>query len=99
MNAFGRCELCGRSVSLGAQCVCLTSGFTEQVHPHRPPFTADDRIAAALERIAAALERIAPAHVEVRLNEAQILAALDCRHAQQPPPTGPLPHTHGPTES
>lgn len=80
-----RCQSCGRSVSLGATCECNV-------------VLADDRIAAALERIAAALERIAPTRVDVRLDEGQILAAFDGRHTQQPPPTGPLPHTHGPTE-
>ena len=71
-----RCQSCGRSVSLGATCECNV-------------VLADDRIAAALERIAAALERIAPTHVEVGLDEGQILAALNAGRGAPTPAAGP----------
>ena len=74
----GRCGLCGRSVSVGAQCVCLTPGFTEMSHPfaHGTPADYGRRVAAALERIASALERLVP----------------DGRHTQQP--SRPSTHDH-----
>lgn len=71
-----RCQRCGRSVSLGATCECNV-------------VLADDRIAAALERIAAALERLAPAHVGVRLDEGQIIAAFNAGRGAPPPAAGP----------
>lgn len=85
-GSVNRCGLCGRPVSLGAQCVCLTPGFSEMVHSYGPTqsavrmFLSDGRIAAALERIATALERVVP----------------DGRHTQQPSrPSVPSDRVHG----
>lgn len=52
-----QCALCGRSVSAGAVCACLTPGITERAHAPAPP--ANERAVKALERIASALETIA----------------------------------------
>lgn len=79
MSAEGQCGLCGRPVSTGAQCVCLTPGFSEMVHPcrHRAPADYGRHIAVALDRIATALERLVP----------------DGRHTQQPSQPGSHDHT------
>lgn len=81
MSAGYRCGACGRSVSTGAQCVCLTPGFSESTHPvtHGAPVDWGRHIVAALERIATALETIAArddATVPVKIDDQKLIDAF-----------------------